>query len=164
MDYRWRAMTGNDIDAVERTAAIVHPGLFERRAVLAEKQRLYPDGAWLCEHDGKTGGYFLTHPWQDDAIPPLDTMLTTVPRGGTYYLHDLALLPEVRRIGAATAALDIALAHAARAGFRTAALVAVNNSGGFWERHGFANVDAPHLADTLLAYGPSARLMRRALG
>jgi GNAT superfamily N-acetyltransferase len=157
-------MTEPDLDAVERIAGLVHPNFFERREVLAEKQRLYPAGAWVCEDGGAVFGYFLTHPWHTDAIPPLDGMLNAIPKGGTYYFHDLALLPEARRTGAAGTAVAVALGHATKAGYRTATLVAVNNSIEFWGRQGFAVVDVPHLADKLRAYEPGARLMRRALG
>ena len=140
------------------------PGFFERREVLAEKQRLYPEGAWFYERDGEGCGYFLTHPWKAGSIPPLDTMLGAVPSGGTYYLHDLALLPEARGMGAAGTIVSTVLTHAAASGFRTATLVAVNNAQPFWTRHGFGIVDAPELTGKLSAYEPAARLMQRALG
>ena len=162
MTFSWRQMTEADLDAVERIAGIVHPGLFERREVLAEKQRLYPLGAWLCERDGEALGYFFTHPWQVNAIPELDAMLGTIPSdAGTYYFHDLAVLPEAKGSGAARAAVEVALAHAASSGFATASLVAVNGSQPFWQRQGFALVDVPHLAEKLGAYEPGARYMTR---
>lgn len=164
MSVTWRQMIATDIDAVERIAAIVHPGFFEQREVLAEKQRLYPVGSWLCERDAKPCGYLLTHPWYSDAIPPLDALLDAIPtNAGTYYVHDLALLPEARGTGAAKAAVAMALAHAAASGFAAAGLVAVNGSQPFWARRGFAVVDVPHLADDLGAYEPAARYMTRRL-
>ena len=157
-------MTEADLDAVERIAGIVHPKFFERREVLAEKQRLYPEGAWLCEADGTASGYLFTHPWYPNAIPALDAMLETIPRDArTYYFHDLALLPEARGSGAAGAAVATALAHAGSAGFRTASLVAVNGSQPFWQRQGFALADAPHFADKLAVYEPGARYMTRSV-
>ena len=81
---------------------------------------------------------------------------------GTYYLHDLALLPKARGIGAAGDIVGIALAKATMAGFRTASLVAVNNSQPFWQRQGFDVADAPALAGKLAAYEPGARYMTRA--
>jgi GNAT superfamily N-acetyltransferase len=132
--------------------------------VLAEKQRLYPTGAWLCERDGAACGYFLTHPWHADSIPPLDTLLGAIPEdAGTYYLHDLALLPEARGAGAAREAVATALRHATAEGFGTASLVAVNGSQRFWALQGFAVADVPHLSDELRDYEPGARYMRRAL-
>jgi GNAT superfamily N-acetyltransferase len=163
MTFKWRPMTEGDLDAVERIAGIAHPGFFERREVLAEKRRLYPAGAWLCEREDEARGYFITHPWHQDAIPPLDAMLVVIPESDTYYFHDLALLPDARGTGAASRAVEIALSHAAEAGYGSASLVAVNDSIAFWGRQGFAVVEAPQLADKLHAYEPAARLMQRTL-
>lgn len=160
----WRQMTAADLDAVERIAAIVHPGFFERHAVLAEKQRLYPAGAWLCESESAACGYLLTHPWASKAIPALDDFLGAIPAGAdTYYFHDLAVLPEARGVGAAKAAVATALAHASTTGFGTASLVAVNGSVPFWEQRGFSVSDVPQLADQLAAYEPGARYLTRRL-
>jgi GNAT superfamily N-acetyltransferase len=132
--------------------------------VLAEKQRLYPQGAWLCEQDREAIGYFFTHPWHAGAIPALDTMLDAIPTDpSTYYFHDLALLPEARGAGAARAAVGTALGYATAQRFGTASLVAVNGSRAFWERQGFAAVDVPHLGAELAAYEPGALYMSRAL-
>jgi GNAT superfamily N-acetyltransferase len=163
MTFRWRQMTEGDLDAVERIAGLVHPAFFERHEVLADKQRLYPMGSWLCEREGDAVGYLLTHPWHADAIPELDRPLTTIPARGTYYLHDLALLSDVRRTGASRAGVELALAHATKAGFQTASLVAVNDSQAFWMKHGFAAIDVPGLADELRAYELGARYMTRSL-
>lgn len=164
-DYRWRRMTGADLSAVDTIAAAVHPGLFERPEVLAEKLLLYPDGAWLCESGGTACGYLLSHPWPAQTVPPLDAPLGAIPPDvGTYYLHDLALLPAARGLGAAGAIVRTALAHAAAAGFRTASLVAVNDSRAFWELRGFAVAEVPDLAAKLAAYEPDACYMTRNLG
>jgi N-acetylglutamate synthase-like GNAT family acetyltransferase len=86
-----------------------------------------------------------------------------VPAIGTYYLHDLALLPQVRGLGAAGNIVNIALASATAAGFRTASLVAVNESRSFWEARGFEVLDSPTLGAKLRAYEPAARYMTRSL-
>lgn len=149
--------------AVAGVAAIVHPDLFERTEVLAEKQRLYPDGAWLCEIDGTVGGYLLSHPWRASGIPPLDMFLGALPtQTDTYYIHDLALLPECRGIGAAGFIVRAALQRAAE-DFSNAALVAVNDSQAFWQLRGFEIVDVPELAAPLHAYEADAKYMTQAL-
>jgi GNAT superfamily N-acetyltransferase len=164
MTLRWRQMAGSDLDAVERIAGIVHPGFFERREVLAEKQGLYPAGAWLCEDSGEVSGYFFTHPWHSDAIPALDAMLGAIPLdAGTYYFHDLALMPEARGRGAAREAVAIAMAHASASGFRSVSLVTVNGSQQFWISMGFEMVEVSHLCETLAAYESGARYMTRTL-
>src|SRR5690348_255724 len=99
----WRTLTAYDMPAVEQIAGVVHPGFFERPEVLAERQRLYFHGAYLLEVNERPAGYVLSHPWRFGDIPPLDALLGELPSDAdTYYIHDLALLPVARRIGAAS--------------------------------------------------------------
>ena len=98
--------------------------------MLAERQRLYPAGASLCEVHGEAGGYLLTHP-DSDAHPALNTIARCNPASDadTYYFHDLALLPVARGSGRSQGARSRRrLTRATSAGFRTASLVAVNGS------------------------------------
>lgn len=160
----WRALTTLDLPAVEVIAAKVHPGFPEDTAVLAERQRLYPEGTRLLEVDGEPTGYILSHPWPFKALPALNSMLGAIPAGAdTYYLHDLALLPAARGTGAAAMIVGDILRHARLHGFPSASLVAVNGSLPFWYKHGFRTLDVPELADKLLGYEAAARLMVKPL-
>lgn len=166
-DVAWRAMTGFDLGAVEEIAAAVHPGFFEAPEVLAERQRLYRNGCYLLEIGEKPAGYVLSHPWYAETLPALNSLLGTLPTdpaSATYYLHDLALLPLARRIGAAGEIVAALTKHAQAYGYPTMTLVAVNGSRGFWERQGFAVVERPALAAKLQSYEPEARLMVKPLG
>jgi GNAT superfamily N-acetyltransferase len=160
----WRALTGYDMPAVEQIAAQVHPSFFEAPEILAERQRLYFHGAYLLEVNERPAGYVLSHPWRFGQLPALNTLLGELPAGGdTYYIHDLALLPVARRIGAASFITEALAKHARAHGYPTMSLVAVNSSQGFWERHGFAVEDHPDLMQKLLSYEAAARLMVRQL-
>jgi ribosomal protein S18 acetylase RimI-like enzyme len=160
----WRALTGYDMPAVETIAAQVHPKFHESAEVLAERQRLYHNGAYLLEVNERPAGYVLSHPWRFGSLPALNTLVGELPAGSdTYYIHDLALLPVARRIGAATFITNALAKHARAHGFPTMSLVAVNGSQGFWERHEFAVADAPDLAPKLATYEDTARLMVRRL-
>lgn len=160
----WRAMTGYDLSAVESIAAAVHPSFFEAPEVLAERQRLYRNGAYLLEIGERPAGYVLSHPWTFGSFPELNTLLGELPAGSdTYYLHDLALLPVARRIGAASFIVDALGKHAAAHGFPSMSLVAVNGSQSFWQRHGFVVEDRRDLAQKLASYEEAARLMVRRL-
>jgi N-acetylglutamate synthase-like GNAT family acetyltransferase len=104
----------------------------------------------------------LSHPWMSQSIPALDTLLGEIPAAAdTYYLHDIAVLPVARRIGAATLIVAALLKHAEARGFASASLVAVNGSEGFWSRQGFAPFDSPELVGKLLSYEAGARYMIR---
>jgi len=160
----WRAMTGYDLAAVSTIAATVHPDFPESDVVLAERQLLYPYGTYLLEVNERPVGYVLSHPWTLGTLPALNSLLRALPeRPDTYYIHDLALLPVARRIGAASFIIEALHKHAIAHGFGTMSLVAVNGTQGFWERHGFVVNDAPELADKLKSYKDAARYMVRPL-
>ena len=163
-DMHWRTMTGLDMGAVEAIADIVHKAYFEAPAVLAEKRALYANGAQLLEIGERPVGYVLSHPWRRDTIPPLNALLGALPADpDTYYVHDLALLPVARRMGAAGFITMVLGKHAAARGFTNMSLVAVNGSTGFWARQGFEPRDLPSLAASLAGYDPDARYMVKPL-
>ena len=163
-DVLWRSMTGFDMGQVEAIAATVHPGFFEAPEVLAERHQLYRDGAYFLEVGDRPAGYVLSHPWRFGTAPALNSRLGTLPpEPDTYYLHDLAILPVARRIGAAGYIVAALEKHARAQGFPSMTLVAVNNSRGFWERHGFAVLELPGLAGKIQSYEPEARLMAKPL-
>lgn len=163
-DVAWRAMTGYDLPAVQKIARQVHPGFFESTEVLGERQRLYHNGCYLLEIGEKPAGYVLSHPWRSGSLPALNVLLGELPAAAdTYYLHDLALLPVARRVGAASHIVAALGKHAAAQGYASMTLVAVNGSIGFWERHGFAVHGAPGLEHKLRSYEDAARLMVKPL-
>jgi ribosomal protein S18 acetylase RimI-like enzyme len=164
-DVVWRALTAYDLKAVVDIAAIVHPGLYEKPEVLAEKQRLYHNGCYLLEIGERPAGYVLSHPWREGRPPELDAPLGAIPGdAGTYYLHDLALLPVARRIGAASRIVNALVKHATARDFRTMSLVAVSGSQGYWEKHGFAVAETAAIAANLQqGYGEGARFMVKPL-
>ena len=164
-DMNWRTMSALDLGAVEAIAEVVHKEIYESPTVLAERRRLYPNGAHLLEINERAVGYVLSHPWKRGTIPALNALLNELPPDvDTYYIHDLAVLPVARRVGAAkfvTAALE---KHATARGFATLSLVAVNGSEPFWSKQGFVPLDLPELTGKLLSYEPSARYMEKTLG
>lgn len=164
-DVVWRAMTGYDLDAVFAIANQVHPGFFEARDVLAEKFALYHHGCYLLEVSERPAGYVLSHPWRLGDLPALDTMLGALPPDAdTYYIHDLALLPLTRGIGAAGRMVEALTKHARAKGYASMSLVAVNNSVPFWTRQGFVIEPRPELAAKLERYEQAAQYMVKPLG
>lgn len=161
----WRTMSALDLGAVEAIAEVVHENFYEAPAVLAEKRSLYPNGAHILEIGERPVGYVLSHPWKRDAIPALNTLLGAIPPDAdTFYIHDLALLPVARRIGAAQFIVGALAKHAQARGFATMSLVAVNGSEGFWARQGFVARNLPELTGKLLSYEAGARYMVREAG
>jgi len=163
-DVAWRAMSGYDLETLFTMANRVHPGFFEAAEVLAEKFELYRNGCYVLEVGEKPAGYVLSHPWTRGDLPALDRLLGALPENAdTYYIHDLALLPLTRGIGAAGQIVAALTKHASVMGFDTMSLVAVNNSQPFWTRQGFVPEDRPELAAKLASYEEGARYMIKRL-
>ena len=142
----WRQMMEADLPKVEAIAEIVHPTYPEAPEVFANRLALFPQGCFMAVEGGQALGYCIAHPGTLGAPPPLDTLMSALPRAADcLYLHDLALLPESRgrRLGAALVARleSVARAH----GFARIALTAVNHSDGFWESVGFEPADCAAL-------------------
>lgn len=158
----WRPMTPQDLTQVQALADAIHVSHPEDPEVLAERQRLYPQGCFMLVEDGRVIGYALTHPWRFAEPPPLNRLLGAIPSPATtYYIHDVALLPEARGKGYAAQITDRLLTHARESGFDNLSLVAVNKSQVFWEKAGFRVIAVPDLGAKLASYGPDAALMVR---
>ncbi|MGO4388884.1 GNAT family N-acetyltransferase [Microvirga sp. 2YAF29] len=160
----WRPMTSGDLAEVQILADTIHVEHPEEPRVFAERFKLYPQGCAVLEVDGNLIGYALTHPWHYGKPPALNSRLEQVPPDATtYYVHDVALLPEARGKGHAMEIGDWLGRHAGKNGFSNLSLVAVNGSQPFWEKLGFRVTVIPGLESKLQSYGPDAVLMVRDL-
>ncbi|MCB8820082.1 GNAT family N-acetyltransferase [Microvirga rosea] len=160
----WRAMATEDLPAVKTLADHIHVDHPEDMAVFEERLALYPDGCRVLEEHGRLIGYALTHPWRFGAPPALNSRLQTIPVDATtYYLHDVALLPDARGKGHAAGIVNQIAEHARTSGFDNLSLVAVNGSRVFWERLGFREAMTQALRRKLSSYGSDSLLMRREL-
>lgn len=161
-NVNWRQMRPEDLDAVMGIATLVHPDFPEERRVFADKLRLHAGGALVLESAQRLVGYCFAHPWHSKQPPPLNRLLDTIPANAdAFYLHDVALLPETRGMGAGTAVMDILLAKAVSLDLHRLCLIAVNGSIPYWSRHGFSVDDSPELQTKLSSYGNDARVMVR---
>lgn len=156
----WRPMLASDIAAAHALSEIVHPGYPEDRAVFEERLHLYPAGCYVLASGDALKGYALSHPYVTDSAPALNTLLGTLPEScDTYYIHDIAIVPEARSGNAGKAIVAFLKAHARVAGFDTICLVAVNDSAPFWERHGFVAREIAGMQQKLESYGTGVSYM-----
>jgi GNAT superfamily N-acetyltransferase len=152
-----------DLPAVSVLAGRVHPAYPEDDAVFAERLRLYPAGCHVLARGDGIAAYVLSHPWHG-APPSLNARLGALPaQPSTFYIHDLALAPEARGTGAASEIVAWLAAHAREIGAPGLSLIAVNDSAGFWRRHGFAARHDPSLDRKLDSYGAGAQVMVHAI-
>ncbi len=162
----WRPMTTADLDTVAAIAAVGFPDHFEGRDCFENRLALNPSGCFvlLKGTTGKALGYLVAYPWRANDAPALDVLIAAIPDdAAVMYLHDLSLDPAVRGGGWSRPVVERLAEDARAAGWPALALVAVNNAAPFWQRHGFAVVDALAMTDGFAGYGPDARYMVRAL-
>jgi ribosomal protein S18 acetylase RimI-like enzyme len=157
-------MNPSDLAAVSAIAARVHPDYPEDDAVFAERLALYPAGCFVRANGIEAQGYLISHPWHLGRPPALNALLGALPAPATtYYVHDLALLPEARGSGAAAAIVTTLVGHARARQHHNISLVAVNNSVQFWQSHGFRIHDDAALTAKLASYDAQACYMVREL-
>ncbi|WP_225425524.1 GNAT family N-acetyltransferase [Pelagerythrobacter rhizovicinus] len=153
-----------DLPAVVQIAACVHLDYPEGEHVFAERLALFPEGCRMLLDGDTTRGYLVSHPWTRKVPPALDTLLGKLPGfPDTYYIHDLALMPQARGRGLAIEAVTAAFTTAKTGGFATLSLVAVGDSKEFWRTQGFAVVRDADVERSLASYGGSAHYMERAI-
>jgi GNAT superfamily N-acetyltransferase len=159
----WRGMTPADLSAVNAIAAVVHAAYPEDAAVFAERLALHPGGCFVLGSADGPGGYLISHPWHLGQPPALNALLGSIPEpASTYYLHDIALLPEARGGGAASAVIAELVRHAAGIADNIT-LVALSGTVQFWQRQGFARLADPALDAKLKSYDAEACYMQRRL-
>jgi GNAT superfamily N-acetyltransferase len=156
----WLPLEHADLPALGAIAARLHPGLPERPEVFAEKLRLFPGGCLKFTAGGAMAGYGLAHPWALGAAPRLDSFLGALPETpGCLYVHDVAVLPGARGLGASVNFMGRMERLARDGGLGALALVSVYGTAPLWERFGFAAAPGPELA----SYGPGAVYMVKKL-
>jgi GNAT superfamily N-acetyltransferase len=161
----WRPMSPADLPAALAVADIVHPRYPEDPVIFAERLALYPAGCLVLMQDEDRIGYIVSHPWRYGEPPALNSRLGALPLPPTtYYIHDIALLPQARGTGAARVVIAQLVDRAGALGLPNLSLIAVNDSVAFWQRHGFAVTPDPALDGKLRSYDESARFMARHCG
>ncbi|KAL4795746.1 acyl-CoA N-acyltransferase [Aspergillus venezuelensis] len=163
----WRNLLAKDIEGLIRLADAVHPGLPESSLVFAERVKLYPEGCLALEDtDGQICGYAISHPIRHHQPPALDTLLGEIASdANTYYIHDIAILPEFRGGGLAAECVNKLLEVASHSGFRVCGLVSVYGTEAFWARFGFVKEPVGDLLqDKLRGYGEEAVYLSRLNG
>ena len=96
-----REMRPDDLSAVmliqKRCYHAITP---ESPAVMASKLAAGAGCCFVCEEKKRVVGYLLGHPWRSDSAVALHQELEELPEEcDSLYLHDMAVLPEMRGRG-----------------------------------------------------------------
>ncbi len=140
-------------------------GFVESRDVFAQRLASPANCSLVLEQGGVVCAYLAAYRSVRGKVTPLHGDFEAVPQPDTLYLHDMAVLPTCAGQGLAAALLQPLWDAAPAAGLRYTALVSVQGSQGYWERHGYA---LQPLADAeqcqrLATYGDGAVYMARSL-
>jgi GNAT superfamily N-acetyltransferase len=161
-DLQWRAASADYLETVDRIGNEIHVHLQERAEVFAEKFNLFGEGCFVLVQKERVVGYGLSHPWDLNSIPPLDTFLHALPSTPEcLFIHDIVVLPEARHHAAAGALVELVAAVARQRGIAFLALVSVYDTHPLWARHGFEIVSNRSLDEKLKSYGDPAKYMVR---
>ena len=140
-----RRLVPADLPAVVRLQSRGYPLDYrEPQAAFAAKLRASPDTAWGVDDADQPGellAYLFALPtraWQWPTLHADDWVAPSAPDG--LYLHDLCLSPRARGQGLGPALVGAARSHAQAQGWQRLVLIAVQASGPFWVRQGFAPV------------------------
>lgn len=159
-----RRMRAADIDAVLDIQADCYTELIPESAEsLLAKLAASPATCFIASSGPRQIGYLISIPWLRSSPPLLNASTCRLPgHPDCLYLHDLAVQPAARGANAGQLLIAAFMEQLAALRFDCAALVAVQGSAAYWQRHGFAAVEpSPALAAKLASYGSNVRYMMR---
>lgn len=112
-------------------------------------------------------GYMLCFPWKLGESPVNNEKFPAdLPEFNCFYLHDICVLPSYRGKGVAKQMIGQAKEMARKSGYECLSLVAVEQSGQYWDHLGFTpikNLSATKMSFIHRVYGSAARLMALSL-
>jgi hypothetical protein len=147
-------MLTKDLPKVNSVANFIHADFYEAPEVFAEKLKLYPSGCFVYDTNN-IQGYFFSHPWYYLNPPKLNTLLGHVRAADTYYIHDVALMPDIRGQHLVAEVVELVDTRP----YDTISLVSVNQTFGYWSKFGFEIVPGLDLTN----YSPDAVYMVKSL-
>ena len=165
-DITPRALTVDDLPGL---LAVQHAcygeGFIEGAEVFARRLANPAQCSLVLEERGRVCAYLAAYDSMLGKVTPLHGDFEAVPQPDTLYLHDMAVLPQLAGRGLARALLEPLWRQAQARGLFQSALVSVQGSQGFWERHGYAAQPLHDAAQRqrLAGYGADALYMVRRL-
>lgn len=139
--------------AVQR--ACYGEGFVESGEAFAQRLASPANCSLVLEREGVVCAYLAAYWSVRGKVTPLHGGFDATPQPDTLYLHDMAVLPGCAGQGLAGALLQPMWEAARAQGLPYSALVSVQGSQGYWERHGYAVqplADAPQ-RERLASYG-----------
>ena len=143
MNLSYRLISQADLPAVVALQDCCYSdALYESPTLLSQRLQAAADSCWLAESSaGELLAYLFSYPSINGYVTPLASAFAPAAAPELLYLHDMAVNPAARGLGLASRLLAKAKQHALSLGLTKLALVAVQGSVPYWQRHGFAVVN-----------------------
>lgn len=157
-----RRMEETDIQAVLDIQASCYTELTpESASSLLAKLAASPATCFVASVEQRPIAYLISIPWVRTSPPLLNAPTCLLPsHPDCLYLHDLAVQPASRGSRAGQMLIAAFLQQLAALCLPCAALVAVQGSGGYWQRYGFRAVEvSEELSAKLSSYGTNVQYM-----
>jgi ribosomal protein S18 acetylase RimI-like enzyme len=139
---RIRNMEMDDVETVDAIQRAAYRGVtLDSKEMIARHLESSPSTSWVAGPDGRVVAYLIGFWTEPGVIQQPEREYLLVEHRSCFYIHDIALLPEVQGRGIGHKLVMHAIAHAKSEGCRAMALVSVQGSRRFWERYGFAVMD-----------------------
>jgi ribosomal protein S18 acetylase RimI-like enzyme len=164
--FQVRALSADDLPGLlEVQLACYGADYAESGEVFARRLASAAHCSLALEQGGRVRAYLAAYRSRMAKITPLHGDFEAVEQPDTLYLHDMAVHPEAAGQGLARALLAPLWERARAEGLCHTALVSVQGSRGYWERHGYAAhaLASPQQQKHLDSYGEGALYMVRAL-
>lgn len=163
---RVRPLTAADLpELLQVQCACYGEDFAESGEVFARRLASAAQCSLALEQAGRMRAYLAAYRSRMSKITPLHGDFEAVEAADTLYLHDMAVHPDAAGLGMAQALLSSLWDRARAEGLRHTALVSVQGSRGYWERHGYAvhALADPQQQQRLDSYGEGALYMSRPL-
>jgi predicted N-acetyltransferase YhbS len=158
-----RFMEEKDISSVLRIECMcyIEAHLIESRESLRAKFIASPSTCYIANQEDKVIGHLISIPWCFENPPELNMLTCDLPSNpDCLYLHDLAVVPNVRKAGVGRALVEKFFERCKALNFKRASLIAVQNSKSYWNQYGFRSVQPTTiLRSKLLNYGNNVEYM-----
>ena len=155
-----RSATIQDLPEILRIQALCYSSIEpEGPAAYINKLEQAPDCAFVIEQaPQQLLAYVFALPINIQQPPALDADNFVLPASADcLYLHDLAIDPAARGMKLSTSLLNAFFTSAQQRQLPQASLIAIQNSGGFWQRYGFHTQHpistAPAMLTKIASYG-----------
>ena len=161
-----RPMVSSDLDAVlDIQRACYGEGFLEGADVITRRIASPMGLSCVAERGGRVCAYLAAYASHPGKLTPLHGDFEAAPQPDTLYLHDLAVHPQAAGLCLAQALVRHLWAQGVALGLAASALVSVQGSEGYWQRHGYVAqpLYQPEQQQRLASYGEGAVYMAREL-